>query len=246
MEAIILAAGIGRRLASAHTRPKCLLEFGGRSLLARHLECLGRSGIGSITLCLGYQSDLVEAHLKTLGIGIAPRVLLNPEFERGSILSLWSTRSVLRSGASILLMDADVLYSCALLRRLIDTRIHNCFLLDTEFEAGEEPVKLCIAGRRVVEFRKRIAPLLEYDLCGESVGFFRFSAAMAARLARRCEQYRQQGRLDEPYEEAIRDLLLEFPEAFGYEDVSGMPWIEIDFPEDLLRAETDVLPEINE
>ncbi|MEQ8659259.1 MAG: NTP transferase domain-containing protein, partial [Gammaproteobacteria bacterium] len=50
MKAIILAAGVGARLGTAHAGPKCLLEFGGRSLLARHFEHLARLGIEDVTL----------------------------------------------------------------------------------------------------------------------------------------------------------------------------------------------------
>jgi choline kinase len=38
--------------------------------------------------------------------------------------------------------------------------------------------------------------------------------------------------------------LLAQPGDFGFEDVSGLPWIEIDFPEDVVRAEEEVLPAI--
>jgi choline kinase len=50
----------------------------------------------------------------------------------------------------------------------------------------------------------------------------------------------------EPYEEAIRDVLLAEPRQFGYEDVTGLPWIEIDFPEDVKRARDDILPRLHE
>jgi choline kinase len=39
-------------------------------------------------------------------------------------------------------------------------------------------------------------------------------------------------------------VLLERPQAFGFEDVTGLPWIEIDFPEDAARATDEILPAI--
>ena len=111
-------------------------------------------------------------------------------------------------------------------------------------EPGEEPVKLCVHDGYLVEFRKQVAPNLAYDFAGESVGFFRFESAIAHRLATHTEQYVADGRHEEPYEEAIRDLLLETPEAFGYEDITGLPWIEIDFPKDIQRAENEILPQL--
>ena len=69
---------------------------------------------------------------------------------------------------------------------------------------------------------------------------------MAARLAAAAERYIRAGRLDEPHEEAIRDILLADPGAFGFEDISGLPWLEIDFPEDLIRARDRILPRLLE
>ncbi len=96
----------------------------------------------------------------------------------------------------------------------------------------------------MVEFRKRLAPDLHYDSLGESVGFFRFGPGCAAAIADQCARYDAEGLADAPHEEVLRDVLLAQPEAFGFEDVSGLPWIEIDFPEDVVRAAGDVLPAI--
>jgi choline kinase len=47
------------------------------------------------------------------------------------------------------------------------------------------------------------------------------------------------------YEVAIRDLVLaDRAGEFGVEDVTGLPWIEIDFMEDVARAEAEVLPRL--
>ena len=55
-----------------------------------------------------------------------------------------------------------------------------------------------------------------------------------------------QGRRHEPYEEAIRDVLLTSPRrTFAFEDITGLPWIEIDFAADVDRAEAEILSRIN-
>ncbi|MGE0386717.1 MAG: NTP transferase domain-containing protein [Gammaproteobacteria bacterium] len=243
--AIILAAGAGRRIAQAHAEPKCLLRFNGRTLLERHLHCLARAGVDRIVLCVGYRADRVRAELERLGAARRVRIVENPEWEQGSVITLWAARAAM-DGAESLIMDADVLYAPEILERLVRSPVENCFLLDRGFEPGEEPVKLCVAGSRLVEFRKRLAPDLAYDYCGESVGFFRFGPAVGARLARRTEHYRAAGRGNEPHEEAIRDLLLESPGDFGFEDVTGLPWLEIDFAGDIERAERSILPRLQE
>jgi choline kinase len=141
-------------------------------------------------------------------------------------------------------MDADVLCHAGILETLARTSVPNCFLLDRDYEPGDEPVKLCIRAGRVVEFRKQVPRDLDFDVQGESVGFFRFAPAMAAALADRCQHYVDTGRSRDPYEEAIRDLALESPAQFGYEDITGLPWIEIDFPADVARARDEILPRL--
>lgn len=69
MRAIILAAGRGSRLQQSADRqlPKCLLTFGGRSLLERHLRLLEATGVEEIVLVLGFRHELIEAELTRLG-----------------------------------------------------------------------------------------------------------------------------------------------------------------------------------
>ena len=244
MRAVMLAAGVGNRLGTATDTPKSLLSFGGRTLLQRHLENLASLGVTSLTLCVGYRADLVEAHVENAPLPV--RCVRNADYRRGSVLSLWTVRNALACDDDALLMDADVLYAPALLSRLVRSRYANCFLLDEAFVPGDEPVKICVAEGRIIEFRKRIAPGLRYDLWGESVGFFKFAPDCARALAARCETYVEAGRLDEPYEEAIRDLVVEGRYPLAFEMVAPLPWLEIDFPEDLVRARETILPQLDQ
>ena len=118
-------------------------------------------------------------------------------------------------------------------------------LFDRAFEPGDEPVKICLRDQRIVEFRKRLAPNLDYNTIGESVGFFSFTADMAHELATICARYVAAGRRQDPHEEAIRDLVLAKPDAFQVIDVTGLAWIEVDFPGDISRANDEIIPQID-
>lgn len=244
MRAIILAAGIGKRLGRPRNEPKCLLEFAGRSLLERHLDALAALGVDSVTLCLGHASAAVVAAIPAAH---RARVLVhyNPLYTLGSVISLWSARHTLLAGDAVLVMDADVLCDPRILQRLAAHPAPNCFLLDRDFPPGEEPVKICLEAGRIVEFRKRLAPGLRYTASGESIGFFKFDALAATRLAVLASAYVADGRRDQPHEEALRELALAGTTDIAIEDVTGLPWIEIDFPEDLTRATQDILPRID-
>ena len=247
MRAIILAAGRGMRLQQADDRqlPKCLLPFGGMSLLERHLRLLRTAGVAEIVLGLGFRHDLVEAELERLDWQPRPEIVLNGGFELGSVLTVHTVADAMTRGGDILLMDADVLYHERMMAALVaGHRPVNRLLIDRDFEAGDEPVKVCVRNGVPVEFRKRLAADLQYDTIGESVGFFRFDASGARRLASLVAGYVDSGRANLPHEEAIRDLLLERSQIFEVTDVTGVPWIEIDFPNDVTRAASEVLPKL--
>jgi choline kinase len=240
---VILAAGRGQRLG-ANAPPKALLTFqGGGSLLARHVRILGARGVRDISVVIGYRADEFRAEIRGLQNGIWINLIDNPTFRDGSIVSLWQATAVLRSDAPVILMDADVLYDERLIVRLLESPHENCFLLDRSIEPGDEPVKLCIDKGRIADFNKR--PQIDHEWHGESVGFFRFSPAIAAELADRVAEYIAAGRIQVEYEEPIRDMVVAREGAcFGYEDISGLPWIEIDFPSDVETARRIVAPQL--
>jgi choline kinase len=247
MRAIILAAGRGMRLQQADDPqlPKCLLRFGGLSLLERHLRLLQQAGVAEVVLALGFRHDLVEAELDRLGWKPRPEIVLNPRFELGSVLTVHTVADAMTRGGDVLLMDADVLYHDRIMTALVaGGRPVNRVLMDRDFEAGDEPVKLCVLDGVPIELRKRLEPALKYDSIGESVGFFRFDAAGARRLATLVAGYVDSGRAHLPHEEAVRDLLRERSQIFDVADVTGAPWIEIDFPNDVARAAHEVLPQL--
>jgi choline kinase len=246
MQAIILAAGRGNRLADFNPdgRPKCLLEFGGKSLLARQLDLLFKNGIAKVTLVVGYEADLIIDHVGRLTSRPEVAFIYNPAFTKGSVLSLLAAQETLEGDDSVLVLDADVLFHPRIMQVLIESVYPNCYLLDRDFEAGDEPVKIAIHQGQMVEFRKSLARDLEFDTLGESVGFFKFGGKMAALIAQTCSEYKTEGLLDAPHEEALRDVLLAQPVEFACEDVTGLPWLEVDFPQDVERAIKQVLPEI--
>jgi choline kinase len=245
MKAIMLAAGIGARLKSkiADPPPKILLRFGGQSLLEFHLDILSQHGIDELVLGVGYNHQAIEREIAALDAGDFVRTVYNENFHEGSVVTLWTLRDELRCEEPVLLMDADVLYDERLVRRLVKSHHSDCLLLDRDFEPGDEPVKVCVRGNEIVEFRKWLSTT--FDFCGESVGMFKLSGDMARQIVCQTELYLDQGRRREPYEEVIRDVLLTSPGGtFAFEDITGMPWIEIDFASDIERANNEILPRI--
>ena len=246
MKVVMLAAGIGARLGhtTAETVPKVLLRFDGKSLLERHIEIFRRQEISELVLGVGFHHDDIQREIETLGAQSFARTVFNKDYDQGNIVTLSTLRDEICCGEPVLLMDADVLYDECLLERLIHSEHQNCLLIDRAFVPGDEPVKICVRDGEIVEFRKWLSA--EFDFCGESVGFFKFSAEIAEQIMDQTDLSLRQGRCNEPYEETIRDVLLTSPRGtFAFEDITGMPWIEIDFAADIERANAEILPRIS-
>ena len=240
----MLAAGVGLRLdPDGETPPKALLRFAGRSLLQRHLEILAHFGLRDITLVVGYRADEIEQELVAIGAQDRVRRVLNPDYRASSLISLWTVRDVLAAGEPVLYMDADVLYDWRLLARLLEAPNEDCLLVDRAAPDTEEAVKVCIREARVVDFHKQIRAT-NYDYWAEWIGFARFSAKSAGQLATALQSYVDNGRADVICEEAMRDVILARGDRFGTVDSLGLPWIEIDFSEDLDRARNEVHPRL--
>ena len=241
----MLAAGLGTRLADsrAQNAPKVLLRFGGESLLQRHIDILRRHDIEELVLGVGFGREQVEQEIAALGADGFVRTVLNPDYEAGSLVTLWALRDELGWGGPVLLMDGDVLYHDQIMTRLVTSGHSNCLLLDRAAALDDEAVKLCIREREIVEFRKWLSA--EFDFCGESVGFFKLSARVAKDIVAQTALYIEQGRHHDPYEDPVRDVILTSRRGtFAYEEVTGLPWIEIDTPVDAERASTEILPRI--
>jgi L-glutamine-phosphate cytidylyltransferase len=240
VNAIVLAAGVGRRLAPlTDTTHKCLLPVAGRPLLARMLEALAGAGVRETALVVGHCADQVRALAGERFRGMAIRHVDNPDYARGSVLSLRAARHLLVGPT--LVMDADVLFAREVLDRLVRSDAPTALLLDRGFADTGEEQKAFAVGERVVALSKKVVPA-RWDTVGESVGFFKFGPSEAPELVRMLEKVSAEGTGLEEYEEAIHRL--SHRRRIGWVDVTGLPWTEIDFVEDLHRAERDVLPRV--
>ena len=138
-------------------------------------------------------------------------------------------------------MDADVVFPPEFLRRLVAAPAANALLIDRGFRDTGEEVKLYTRGERVIALGKKIVPEA-WDAVGEGIGFFKCGAEAGQDLVPLLERViEESGGLSE-YEDALHLLLGRQP--VHAVDVTGLPWTEVDFVEDLLRADAEVLPKI--
>jgi L-glutamine-phosphate cytidylyltransferase len=235
MKAIILSAGQGSRLGHlTHDRPKCLIEFAGRSLLDRQLDALAANGIDEAVVVTGFRDDQIEASLaKRIG-GPRVRTVFNPFYKVADNLgSLFVARHEL--AGDVLVWNGDTLVSEELMRRVIANRGQDgiCVTIDRKAGYDEDDMKvIAAADGRLRAIGKRIAT----GVNAESIGLLAFRGDGAARFRGAIEKAMRTSEGTTIWYLRVIHHLAQNGEVWTY-DISGEQWGEVDFPEDLASAE---------
>lgn len=224
--AVILAAGNGKRMGRLTVdRPKTMLDVDGRALIDRELDALAACGVFDVTIVVGYQHERLRQHL-----GTRVRFVENERYkETNSLYSLWLAREQLANGAVV--MNSDILVSQPLMARLINAPVEDAVLVDTHSTLADEEMKVKIWQGFAIDFSKELAPS---DADGENVGILKFGASGGRRLVEQLDRLIAAGEVNAWAPMAFKAVAQEWPLRAIATD--GLPWTEIDFPEDLERA----------
>lgn len=232
--AIILAAGRGRRLgALTDERPKCLLQVGPVSLIEHQLQTLRTYGVEPVVVVVGYHAEAVEARLE----GRATLIRNPRHAETNSLYSLWLAREHARPG--FLLLNADVLFDPEILRRVLDSPHPDALAVERRRRLEPEEMKVELDADRIRAMSKKLDPGRAH---AENVGVLKFSAEGARVLFRKMEELLAAGAEKEFCPYAFDAIAADYP--LSAVPIEGLPWIEIDFAEDLQRARAEVWPAI--
>jgi len=233
-QAIILAAGMGRRLGAG--RPKCLLDIGGVSILHRQLAAFRAAGIEQFVLVVGYAREQVRGHLAEQGGAI--ECIVNERFaETNTLYSLYLARE--RFGGGFYYANGDVLFDRRLVERLRDA-VDSNVLAVWPGPCGQEEVKVVVRDGRIARIGKELDPARSL---GEFVGVARFGAELAPAFARTLAAcVEAEGIVGDHFERAVDRLCADAD--LRPVDVRDLPCGEIDFPEDLEHARREIAPRL--
>lgn len=256
-KAVIVAAGMGRRLAPyTDEMPKCLVPVRGKPILLRQLEAFRAHGVTEAVIVRGYKADVLERRRGELGDGI--RFVENNEFRTNNILqSLFKAEREL--DGPFLFTYADIVFSRDVVAKLLSAPGDICLVIDRDFAKVYEgrdqhpltEAEVCEldANGFVAAVGKRSVPVER--AFGEFIGLAKFSAEGARAMADAFSALRREyeGRDDEPFERApawrnayLTDLLQHLIRKgvrLTPVTIHGQ-WREIDTVQDLERAETAI------
>jgi choline kinase len=228
------------------TKPKCLLEVGGKTLLERTVRAMQRAGITEFVVVTGYRADQIRDFLLALSdspaqtatpavspSGLHFTFLHNADYEHNNnIYSLWMAGEVVR-GKDFLLMDSDILCDPAAVVRIAEQTEPALAL--NRHECGEEEIKVIVdADNRIIELNKTCNPA---DAIGESVGIEKMTADYSTALYKELDvMIKQEGLVDVFYEKCFERLIPQ-GHTFRVVDTTSYFSYELDTPEDFQRAQ---------
>ena len=231
MKALILAAGVSRRLyPHTYNIPKCLLQVGNKPIIHYQLEALSNLGVKEITIIVGYHREMLMKNVEKYFPELVFDFVVNHHyFETNTAYSVFMGKE--RLDTDHLLMNADVVYPKKLLAKLFYSDYKNVLAVDVK-SCGREEVKVINGGdNKVVAIGKE---LIE-DLClGEFIGVAKFSQEFIGHFVKSLGDLIKAGGKNDYFEAAIQPLLEK--QIVHYLDVTEYPCLEIDFIEDLESA----------
>ncbi|KPV43348.1 NTP transferase domain-containing protein [Alicyclobacillus ferrooxydans] len=233
--AVILAAGQSIRLRPlTNDSPKCLLQMGPKTILDWQLQALQSAEIVDIVMVVGYRKEMIQAHIAENYPELNVTYVVNEDFTTTN--TLFSLELALRSfEGDFYYLNADVVFDKEILHRLVPNEGGGYLAIDRK-QCREEEVKVIVDGDQILEIGKHLDPAICY---GEFIGVAKFTGSFAERFR------------NTVYEEAIEENKMKFFEhaldvmsdktGMTAVDITGLPCVEVDFPEDYEYATQTVL-----
>lgn len=240
MQAIMLAAGMGRRLGK-HTvlNTKCMVRVAGRTLLERAVEALKVAGIRRLVLVIGYQAENLRSYVQDHIHGMEVTFVENRDYATtNNIYSLWLAREHLAADDTVLL-ESDTIFDATLIRDLVECPSSDAAVVAKYEQWMDGTVTLLDEGRRIVEFveKKNFA----FSRAGEyykTVNIYKFSREFTCgHYLPFLEAYIRAYGQNEYYEQVLKAIAHLAQSGLKAHVISGHKWYEVDDAQDLDIAE---------
>jgi len=241
MQAIILAAGMGKRLKElTKDNTKCMVEVNEITLIERALTQLDRLGLSKIVLVVGYMGDKLISFVDTLGIKTPIIYVDNPIYDKtNNIYSLYLAKEYLLN-EDTLLLESDLIIEDGILEKLMNFHSPNAVLVAPWEPWMDGTVVTLDCENRIQAFLdKRQFRFSDTDSYYKTVNIYRFSKEfLTSHYVPFLEAYCTALGHNEYYEQVLK-VIAQLSEPWMHALVLGdEKWYEIDDIQDLDIAET--------
>lgn len=236
MQAIILAAGMGRRLGElTNDNTKCMLEVNGTRLINRTLDAIAAVGIKRAILVVGYKAENVKRWVGQSYNGIEIVYVENPIYDQtNNIYSLFLAKEHLLNDDTILL-ESDLIFEPCVLSRIIDEPYPNLALVD-KYESWMDGTVVTLDERLKIKgfFTKEEFRYSDIDSYYKTVNIYKFSREFSeTHYVPFLEAYCHALGRNVYYEQVLKVITLLDDSPLKALPLSGEKWYEIDDIQDL-------------
>lgn len=246
MQAIILAAGMGKRLKElTRNNTKCMVEVNGVTLIDRVLHQLDALSLNRIVVVVGYEGHKLQEYISTLTVNTPIEYVENPIYDKtNNIYSLWLAREELAKDDTLLL-ESDLIFEDSVLRALVDDPRDTLALVDkyerwmdgTVVKLDDEDRILAFVPGKQFDFR-------EVSQYYKTVNLYKFSKHFSnSHYIPFLDAYSKALGNNEYYEQVLRVIAMLDDPCIRAKRLEGQKWYEIDDVQDLDIASSMFAPE---
>lgn len=241
MQALMLAAGMGKRLgAYTNNQTKCMVKVGGKTLLEHAADALRQAGIRKFVIVVGYEGEKLMAFAREKLSDMELEFVVNRDYDTtNNIYSLYMAREQLMADDTIML-ESDLIYEPRLIREMVESEEENLVAVAKYEHWMDGTVTLVGEDGSIQEFIEK--KNFRYDSVSryyKTVNVYKFSREFAAeQYVPFLTAYIQAYGKNQYYEMVLKALAhLHYArlKAFHMGDIK---WYEIDDVQDLDIANT--------
>ena len=241
MQAIILAAGMGRRLGEfTANNTKCMLEVNGIRLIDRMLHQLSKLNLSRIVIVIGYEGQNLQNYLCKKYPSYPIEFVENPVYDKtNNIYSLWLARGFMAE-EDTLLLESDLIFEDSVLNAAIESPYRDCALID-KYQTWMDGTMVRIDDdNNIVNFiPKKAFKYSDTQFYYKTVNVYKFSREFIVdHYLPFLEAYIRVLGENEYYEQVLRVITLIDNTGIKALPITGKHWYEIDDVQDLRIAET--------
>ena len=241
MQALMLAAGMGKRLGNyTKNATKCMVPVNGKTLIEYAIESLIYAGIKKFTMVVGYKKDVLKNFLKGKYPQIQIDFIDNDVYDStNNMYSLYLARDVLSSDDTILL-ESDLIFDKEIIREIVSSPEKNLAVV-SHFENWMDGTVTVLNEEKAI---KRIVSKSDFDWNKidsyyKTVNIYKFSKEFSKNIYMPfLGAYQTAYSKNEYYETVLKVISYLDGDILKAHLVDGSRWYEIDDPADLKIAST--------
>ena len=246
MQAIILAAGMGKRLGElTQNNTKCMVQVNGISLIDRTLTQLSQLDLTRVVIVIGYKGDNLRQYIGNEYKGLKIEYIENPVYDKtNNIYSLSLAKKELQEDDT-LLVESDLIFDNSLFPMIVDNPYPNLALV-AKYETWMDGTMVRLDDENnIVNFvPKKAFKYSDVDCYYKTVNIYKFSKEfLSTHYVPFLDAYTKALGNNEYYEQVLRVITLLDKCDLKALPLNGQKWYEIDDVQDLDIAETIFAPE---